>query len=377
MKTADYVIVGAGIAGASLAYELAEHASVIMLEAEDAPGYHSTGRSAAQFIVTYGQEPNRWLARASRGFFDAPPEGFCDHPLLSPRAVLFAAREYQLEKLQEFEAGARALAPSLERLSAAEVIELIPFFRQGYVAGGVLEPTAMDIDVHALHQGFLKGLRQRRGEIVLSARVASLTRSAGLWQAQTSAGTFCAPVLVNAAGAWADELGALAGAASIGLVPKRRTAFTFDPMDHTVVNERAMAIDVEECFYFKPESGHLLASPADATPVPPCDVQPEDLDIAITVDRIEKATTLQIRRIENKWAGLRSFVADSVPVLGFDETVEGFFWVAGQGGTGIQTSPAMGRCASHLLLHGVLPEDVAALGLDAATLAPARLRKVS
>jgi D-arginine dehydrogenase len=242
------------------------------------------------------------------------------------------------------------------------------------VAGGLLEPDAMDIDVHALHQGYLRGLRARGGSLVCGAEARLLAHDGADWQVETAAGGFAAPVVVDAAGAWADELGRMAGAAPIGLVPKRRTAITFDPPAGLPIDRWPAVIDIDEQWYFKPDAGRLLASPADETPSPPCDAQPEEMDIALAVDRIERAASFRIRRIEHKWAGLRSFVADKTPVVGFDDRVEGFFWLAGQGGYGIQTSPAMGRLAAALAAGEGVPADLATLGVDAAALSPRRLR---
>ena len=373
MQECDFLIVGAGIAGASAGYELAGHGRVVVLEREETPGYHTTGRSAAQFLETYGNAVIRRLTRASRAFYEKPPEGFAEHPLLSPRPSIFLARDDQLDTLAAFEAGEEA--DTIDRLNAAEVAARVPVLRPGYAAAGIVEQGACDIDVHALHQGYLKGLRQRGGQVVSRAEVSALTRRDGLWRVETRAETYAAPVLINAAGAWADALGEIAGAAPIGLVPKRRTVITFDGPEGVDCRDWPLVADIEEQFYFKPESGRLLASPADETPMPPCDVQPEELDVAIVVDRIETATTLKVRRIEHKWAGLRSFVADKSLVIGFDEALEGFFWLAGQGGYGIQTAPAAGRTAATLITEGRLPEDVAGLGVSPAELAPARLRR--
>jgi len=373
MESCDFLIIGAGMAGASVGYELAARGRVIVLEAEDAPGYHSTGRSAAQFLETYGNGVIRRLTRASRPFYEAPPEGFAELPLLAPRPALFIARESQLDALARFERDSRALTPDIARLTPREMIELVPVLRPDYVAAGVLETKAMDIDVHALHQGYLRGLRARGGRLVVKAAAESMVRGDGIWRVETRAGDFAAPVVVNAAGAWADAVGRLAGGGSIGLVAKRRTVITFDGPNGLDPRHWPLVADVLVDFYFKPESGRILASPADETPVPPCDARPDELDIAHTVDRIETATTLQVRRIASKWAGLRSFVADKTLVIGFDTRAEGLFWLAGQGGYGIQTAPAAARLAAALATHEPVPQDIADLGLSARDLAPQRL----
>jgi D-arginine dehydrogenase len=238
----------------------------------------------------------------------------------------------------------------------------------------VIEPEATDVDVHALHQGYLKGLRQRGGKVATNAEVTALSKSRGMWNAETSVGAFSAPVVVNAAGAWCDEVARQAGVRPCGLVPKRRTAFTVDPPAGLNISAWPLTIDIDEQFYFKPESGLILLSPADETPSPPCDSRPEDIDVALAVDRIQTATMLTVPRITHKWAGLRSFVADKTPVLGMDDEADGFFWLAGQGGYGIQTAPAMARATAALITSGTLPEDFAEQGLRESDLAPRRLR---
>lgn len=379
VERADFLIIGGGMAGASAAYELAAHGSVIVLERESQPGYHSTGRSAALYTQTYGHPTVRALTVASWDFYTNPPDGFSEHPLLTPRGVLLIGRADQTAALDRDFAEGRRLTPSVERLDAAQALARAPFLRSDYVAGAVSEPEAMDMDVHAIHAGYLRGLKARNGRLVTDAGVQALARRDGLWVAETPAGAFAAPVLVNAAGAWADVLAELAGVRPLGLVPKRRTALTFDPVfadptDATGLNDWPMVIDVDEQFYVKPDAGRLLLSPADETPVEPCDVQPEEMDVAIAIDRLEQAARFSVRRIAHKWAGLRSFVADKVPVAGFDGDADGFFWLAGQGGYGIQTAPAMSRTAAALATGGSLPAEVAALGVHAADLAPTRLR---
>ena len=370
--TFDFVVIGAGIAGASAAYELSQHGSVVVLEREDAPGRHSTGRSAAMFIETYGNAGIRCLTRASRAFYHDPPQGFCEHSLLSPRGVMLIANDSQMDTLAEFEDEVGAPAEGIERISADAAVKIVPILKRGAVAGAVLEHDASDIDVHALHQGYLKGLRQRGGQVVVNAEVSSLKRDNGTWVIETRAGTFRGPVVVNAAGAWGDELAKLAGAKPVGLVPKRRTAITVDAPDGVESGGWPVVGDIGESFYFKPESGRLMVSPADETEMPPCDVQPDELDVAITVDRFETATSMKVSRIEHKWAGLRSFVADKCLVIGFDDEVDGFFWLAGQGGYGIQTAPAAARTAASLIVSGTLPDDVAGTGLEQNALAPDR-----
>lgn len=374
MKRCDVLVIGAGVAGASAAYQLAASGRVIVLEQESTPGYHTTGRSAATYTENYGKPVVRALTLASKAFFDNPPADFAEHPLLTPRGALWVAREDQLAVLDRALAEAQKLVSSVRAVSAAEALEISPALRPGYTAAGVYEPDAMDIDVHAVHGGFLKGLVQRGGEVVTDAGVTALRRERGTWIAETSKGAFSAPIVVNAAGAWCDEVAKLAGVAPLGLTPKRRTAITFDAPDGIDVSLWPLVIDAEEAFYFKPEAGRILASPADETPSPPCDAQPEEIDIALIVDKFETASRFRVRTITHKWAGLRSFVADNTPVVGMAGDADGFLWLAGQGGYGIMTSPAMGSAAAALINASALPGHFARFGLTESALSPRRLR---
>lgn len=368
----DIAVVGAGIAGASVAAELTPHARVILLERESQPGYHTTGRSAALFSETYGPPTIRALSRASAPFFRDPPAGFATGPLLSPRGVLMVGRADQAGALARL---ADEVAPhgNGRLLGAAETEAMLPLLRPGYAGGAVLEDGASDIDVHALHHGFLRRFRDRGGTIATGHELLGLSRDGAGWRISTGRGDLRAAIVVNAAGAWADEVGRMAGSQGIGLVPKRRTAMIVAAPAGVDPGPWPMAVDIDEEFYLKPDAGRLLISPADETPSPPCDAQPEEIDIAICIDRIERAFSLSVGRVENKWAGLRSFVADKSPVAGFDADIEGLFWLAGQGGYGIQTSPALARCGAALVLRQPIPAEIAAQGVTAAALSPSRL----
>ena len=368
----DFLVIGGGMAGASAAYELADRGRVVLLERESAPGYHTTGRSAAMFLQNYGGPVMRRMASASHAFFVDPPKGFTEHPILNPRGVLFIARADQGAAIEAL-LGANGGPPDIHtRIDARHAGELVPALRPGYVAAAILESGASDIDVHALHGGYLRALKARGAQLLTDTEVTGLDRRNGVWRAATSAGDFAAPTVVNAAGAWADEIARIAGVAPVGLVPKRRTAITFDPPGEFDTADWPLTVDIEEQFYFKPEAGRILASPADQTPMPPCDVQPDELDVAVTVDRIERATTFEIRRLTHRWAGLRSFVADGVPVVGYDPAAEGFLWLAGQGGAGIMTAPAMARLVAALAVGDDLPADIRDLGVTVSDVAPDR-----
>ena len=368
----DIAVIGGGIAGAAAAANLAPHASLLVLERESQPGYHATGRSAALFSEIYGNASIRALTRGSRAFLLAPPAGFAESPLVSPRGALYVASAGQLKALDEF-ASLPDVAAGTRRIDAIEARALSPSLRDGYVAAGVYEPDAQDVDVHALHQGYLRWLRERGGKLVNSAGVTSLRHDDDAWTIGTHAGIFHARLVINAAGAWADEIAGLAAAAPIGIQPLRRTAFMVDAPAGSDSDRWPMTIDIDEQFYFKPDAGRLLLSPADETPSAPCDAMPEDLDIAIAVDHIEQATTLSITHVRQKWAGLRSFVADRSPVIGYDPQVADFFWIAALGGYGIQTAPAVGRLAAALVQRQPAPADLVELGLDVGSVAPGRV----
>lgn len=373
----DFLIVGAGIAGASLAYELSRHAKVLLLEAEDVAGYHTTGRSAALFAPTYGGPEIRAITRASRAFFDAPPTGFCDQPLLGERGCLYPARADQLFGMELMADQIRGSGGDAAIINAEEARTFVPLLRKEYVAAALLDRDAMDIDVNALHQGFLRGAKAAGTNLVASARVLSATYRNGKWTLVTQLGSFSAAVVVNTAGAWADEFAILCGAQPVGLTPYRRTAMLVDVPREVSIRHWPAVIDIDEEFYFKPDAGKLLLSPADEIPDTPRDVFPDQLDIAIGVDRVQTALDIEVHRISHSWAGLRTFVPDRNPVVGFDSELPAFFWCAGQGGYGIQTAPALARVAAALATNRALPEDVSHEGLRIDSLSPARFRQTT
>jgi D-arginine dehydrogenase len=367
----EVIVLGAGMAGASIAAELAPHRRVAIVETEDQPGRHATGRSAAMFFESYGNATVRALTRCSRAFLQAPPPGFAELPLMTPRAAMFVAGPERIGALDGM-LDAAAGAPGVRRLGTAEALARVPILRAERVAGAVLDETGCDMDVAAMHQGYLRLARRAGARLMLGAAEVRLTRQADLWQVVSRVGTLSAPVVVNATGAWADEVARQAGVAPVGLQAMRRTAMLLPLPAAIDARGWPLTIDIDETLYFKPDAGQLLLSPANEDPMPACDVAPEEIDIAMAVDRFEALTTQPVQRIVRRWAGLRSFVADRSPVAGFDGRAEGFFWFAGQGGYGIQMAPALARAAAALLLGRPLPHDIVAQGVTPADLAPAR-----
>ena len=366
---ADVVVIGGGIAGVSVAAELAvAGAEVTLLEGERQLAYHTTGRSAALYFENYGHPTVRALSRASRRYFENPPDGSVDAPILTPRGAMVVAPPDQVQALRRQIAEGREHGTKVEELSPAAACALVDVLRIDQIALASYEADAADMDVAAIHQSFVRTFRRHGGTIETTARIAGLSHDVR-WTATTPAGTaYEADIVVNAAGAWADVVGALAGARPIGLIPKRRTAFMVAAPGHAA--EWPLTVDAAHTFYFKPDGSQLLCSPADETPSEPGDARPEEIDIARAIDRINQMTTLGIRSVRTSWAGLRSFVPDGGMVVGFDPDVDGFFWLAGQGGTGIQTSPAAGGLAADLIT-GTAPRS----GIDPAPFSPGRLRR--
>lgn len=370
MQTYDIAIIGGGIAGLSLAYFLAGRRSVVVLEREDALGYHATGRSAAEFVLRYNSEAVCKLAAISRCFFDAPPEDFSTVPLLRQRGGITIANAGKGGRLHaRFEAEARH-AP-LTLMTPDEAIAQVPFLDPAYVAAAFYDPEFWDIEVESLFQGFAKGARRAGTEIRTSARVLDISDDGRQWRIETASGPVAARTLVNAAGGWADSVAAMAGIRPKGIVPHRRTAVLIDipGMDPGAMPE---INELDEAFYFKPDAGRLLVSPADETPCEPADVQPEEIDIAWAVHYFEEATTIRVDRVAKSWAGMRSFAADRLPVIGPAPDNPRFFWLAGQGGYGILSSPALGALAAAMLCESTIPEGFSRASLDPALFSPGR-----
>jgi D-arginine dehydrogenase len=371
MIAVDFIVIGAGIAGASVAAELSRHARVVVIEREEQPGYHSTGRSATLFSEIYGNGAIRGLSRASRKFLFEPPTGFSESVLVRPRGALYFAASDQSAEFAAFRS-----EPDVARdtvlLSVSAALNLVPILKPELLANAAHEPMAMDIDANALLTGHIRTLRSFGAQLAPNSTIDAIEHLQGQWRVRTQSETFSAPVLIDAAGAWADEVASLAGVAPVGLQPMRRTALLIDAPPGHAIASWPIAFDISETVYFKPDAGKLLLSPADETPTPPCDAQPDDYDVAVAVDRFENATGLVVPRVQHRWAGLRTFASDRTPVVGFDPKASGFFWLAGQGGYGIQTSPALSRLAAALAAGKAIPEDILAEGVNVDSLAPGR-----
>ena len=367
----DVIVLGAGMAGASIAAELAPHRRVAIVEVEDQPGRHTTGRSAAMFFESYGNPTVRALTRASRSFLLEPPAGFSQSPLMRPRSALIVADAAMTPLLDDYVQDA-SLANAIARVDVETALKLVPILGPDWLRGAVLDATGHEMDVAALHQGYLRAARRAGASLMLDAREVNLQRQARGWQVRTRADVFVAPIVVNATGAWADAVASRAGARTVGLQPMRRTAVTLPAPAGVDMHDWPMVIAADESFYFKPDAGQLLLSPANEDPMEPCDAAPEEIDVAIAVDRFERATNVRVNRLNRRWAGLRSFVADRSPVVGFDDRAEGFFWLAGQGGYGIQMAPALARAAAAMLMGNPMPADVQAEGVTAEAVSPLR-----
>lgn len=372
MQEADFLVIGAGVAGASAAFRLAAFGDVVILEAESQAGYHTSGRSAALYSERYKNPSIRGFAAASGAFLEGPPDGFAEAPLLTPRGLLIIGREDQRAAVEDQFTPDQIASGVARPADLAEVQSLVPCIDADYVAAAMYVPDAADIDVHGLHHGFLAGARRGGAALVVDAPVTRMERKGGKWRADTPKGAFAAPVVVNAAGAWADKVAEAAGLAGLGIRPLRRTCVTFDGPEGDEPGAWPMTMDAEEEFYFKPEAGRILASPCDEHASAPVDAQPEELDVAVAVDRVERATTLSVRRIAHSWAGLRCFMGDRLPAVGADPHAPGFVWLAGLGGFGMMTSEALGRAAAAAAVGEAAPGDVLSAGVDMAAVAPDR-----
>lgn len=372
MQTFDVAIIGGGIAGLSLAFFLGSRRSTVVLERETALGYHSTGRSAAEFVLRYNSPEICRLAAIAKDFFDSPPDGFSDTPLLKQRGGVMIATAEKAARLDALFRSELAFTPELEPLDEEELLERLPILKPGYATAGFHDPNFWDIEVESLLQGYVRGARRSGVDIRERHGVLSARHDGTAWTIDTPSGPIRAKTVVNAAGGWADQTAALFGVKPLGIVPHRRTAILIDPPEGIDLSAMPEINELDEDFYMKPDAGRLLACPADATPCEPGDVQPEELDIAWAAHYVEEATTIPVRRIAKSWAGMRSFSPDKLPVIGHTRDNPDFFWLAGQGGFGILTSPALGRLAASLLTDATEPEDFRAQTLNRRTFSPLR-----
>lgn len=375
LPTVDFVVIGAGMAGAAIAYRLASNASVVLCERESQPGYHTTGRSAAMFMESYGPPGVRALTRASREFYTSPPLEFFEQQLLKPRGALYVARTDQSAALDQAEKELMQSVPNLERLSPAETLALAPCLKVDNLLGALWDPNSQDIDVHALLLGFLKGFKQAGGRLKCNAELTEAKHDQGLWHLRFQNGAeLLTKCVVNASGAWGDVVAGMFGAQPIGLVPRRRSAFTFKAPEGVVFQNWPAVVGIEEDWYFKPDAGQLFGSPANADDSFPHDVLPEDMDIALGLDRIMSATHLQISKPSSQWAGLRTFAPDGEMVIGFDDACPQFFWLVGQGGYGIQSAAGYSSLAACLLTNQALTPELLTCGVAKEMFAVQRLR---
>lgn len=372
-SSVDAVVIGGGMAGVSLAYELAADRTVALVEMENTLGFHATGRSMAMFLETYGGADVRALTSSSRAFLSQPPSGFAGS-VMSPRPFVQIAVSGRGSRIRQLFDEVGGTGSGIELLSEAQVRDVCPLVRPGAVEIGLVESQACELDVHALHLGYVKGLRARGAQIRTSGRVASMEFRSGKWHVRSGDDVFSAPLVVNAAGAWADSVAVSASVAPIGLTPRRRTVFVV-PVDGAPpgTGTRApMLYDVDETFYLKPEGARMVCSPADRTPCEPCDAKPDEVEIARALERVREVTVLDARTVRSAWAGLRTFSPDGNLVIGHDAHAEGFFWFAGQGGYGIQTAPAAARLAASMIRGHDVPADVRDHGFDVTRVAPQR-----
>jgi len=343
----DVIVIGAGMAGSTCAAHLSADLKVALIEAEEAVGYHTTGRSAAIWIQNYGPPDVQTLTALSRDFFETPPPGFTEIPLMARRPVVnLAPPEQEAHLIRLLEEGT-----GVEEISIAALRELVPALKPTYAVRASIETDAFDMDVAALQQGFLRQLKANNGVLALRSRTGLIARIKGGWHVETNSGaTFEAPIIVNAAGSWGDEVAAQAGVTPLGLTPKRRTAAVIEPAPYLPAHWPMLG-DVDHTWYCRAEARtRLMVSPADETDDTPHDVQPDELDIAIAIDRMQQALDIDVRRIEHSWAGLRTFTPDRSLAFGWGSGMPGFMWCVGQGGYGIQTSPAAGRLVADLVL---------------------------
>ncbi|HUG08820.1 MAG TPA: FAD-dependent oxidoreductase [Acidimicrobiia bacterium] len=368
----DFVVIGGGVAGVSAAAHLAPHGSVILLEKESSLAYHTSGRSAAMLVEDYGSDGARPLVKAARPFLEKPPEGAVDSPLLSDRAVMWVSGRRTSSSLEKQAAEAQERGARCQLLTPAEAMEHVPALRAGWLGGALYEPSGADIDVAGLHQAFVRIARSHGAEIRTNAPVTEIEREGGAWSVRSGEYVVRAEAVVNAAGAWGDRIATMAGVDAIGLQPMRRTAFMV-PGSHESASW-PMVVEASERFYFRPDGVQFLCSLAEEVPSEPTDARARMEDVALAIERINEATTFAIRTVNSQWTGLRTFAPDRDLVIGEDPEAPGFYWLVGQGGIGIQTSPGYGKLLACLATGESLPDHYTASRVDPERTSPARFR---
>jgi len=370
--TADFIIIGGGIAGASVAFELTRHGSVVLLETESSMGYHSTGRSAAVMTENYG--PPLWskLVTATRGFIENPPEGFTSVPLVADRGAMFLAFEHENQKLRDQYDELVSRGAKVELFDAVDALKHCPLLKADKFSTAMYEPDCKDVDTNELLMGYVRSIKAAGGKVVTSASVTKITKQNGAWTVETPAGTFSGAKIINASGGWVQQVSDMAGLGYRNVVPFRRTAVTFDAPAGTDLHRWPMTFDVAETFYFKPEAGKVMVSPVDMEPSVPCDAQADELEVAVAIDRIQTFTTMEVKTISHKWGGLRTFAPDHEPVIGPDPEDNDFVWLAGQGGNGVMACAASARMTAELAAGNDVPQDILDLGVTAEAVSAGR-----
>ncbi len=374
MQKFDVIIVGAGIAGLSAAYEISKSKNVLVVEQEDHPGYHATGRSAAVYAAAYGSENTALyaLVRSSWPFFQNPPAGFSEYALYGDRGIMFVAEHDHTSRLIKHYEEMKIRNSDAILVNRDFIKNKFPLLRDLYCETAIYDPNVYDLDVSALQEGYLRAIKKSGGRIVTGFQATEIQQIQDQWIVSNGTARYQAPILVNAAGPWVDQIAQMAGAGKINIKPLRRSAILVDGPEGENSNDWTMIVEFEEEFFIKPDAGKLLISPANEDLSPPCDAQPEEFDIALAAHYAQEVLGLPVKKIDHSWAGLRSFVADRGPVIGFDNKAQGFFWLAGQGGFGVQTAPAAGRLAAALIAQEAVPEDIKSYGLEEGMTSPSR-----
>ncbi len=374
MQKFDVIIIGAGIAGLSAAYEISKSKNILVVEQEDHPGYHATGRSAAVYAAAYGSENTALyaLVRSSWPFFKNPPAGFSEYALYGDRGIMFVADHDHTSGLIKHYEEMKIRNPDAILVNRDFIKRKFPLLRDSYCETAIYDPNVYDLDVSALQEGYLRAIKKSGGQIITGFQATEIQQIQDQWAVSNGTARYQAPILVNAAGPWVDHIAQMAGAGKINIKPLRRSAILVDGPEGEISDDWTMIVEFEEEFFIKPDAGKLLISPANEDLSPPCDAQPEELDIALAAHYAEEVLGLPVKKIDHSWAGLRSFVADRGPVIGFDDKAQGFFWLAGQGGFGVQTAPAAGRLAAALIAQEAVPEDIKSYGLEEVMTSPSR-----